>query len=291
MIRPRTRKNEGELAMATRVGFIGLGNIGKPMAINVAKAGFDLMVYDLRPEPMRELTALGAKAARSADEIGAHGEIIEVVVVDDTQVESVLLGEGGALSGAARGTIIALHSTVHPRTVRRLAEQAAAKGVTVIDAEVSGGERGAIAKSLCYMVGGDKAAFEKCRPIFNTSGANVFHLGDLGSGAVTKLAHNLIVYVNMLAASEGMRLAQHAGVKLETMQQVVHAGAAQSRVADHWSQQRKLKDTYTSGPRGLMELMHKDLRLALELGHDLGLSLPGAALTQQLLQRVLEIED
>jgi len=277
--------------MATRVGFIGLGNIGKPMAINVAKAGYDLMVYDLRSEPLRELTALGAKAARSADEVGAHGEIIEIVVVDDTQAETVLLGEGGALSGAAPGSIIALHSTVHPRTVRKLAERAAAKGVTLIDAEVSGGERGAIAKSLCYMVGGDKAAFDKCRPIFATSGANIFHLGDLGSGAITKLAHNLIVYVNMLAASEGMRLAQSAGVKLETMQQVVRAGAAQSRVADHWSQQRNLKDTYTSGPRGLMELMHKDLRLALELGHDLGLSLPGAALTQQLLQRVLDIED
>lgn len=277
--------------MATRVGFIGLGNIGKPMAINVAKAGFDLMVYDLRAEPMRELTALGAKAARSADEIGAHSEVIEIVVVDDAQAEAVLLGEGGVLSGAERGSIIALHSTVHPRTVRKLAERAAAKGMTLIDAEVSGGERGAIAKSLCYMVGGDKAAFEKCRPIFATSGANIFHLGDLGSGAVTKLAHNLIVYVNMLAASEGMRLAQSAGVKLETMQQVVHAGAAQSRVADHWSQQRSLKDTYTSGPRGLMELMHKDLRLALELGHDLGLSLPGAALTQQLLKRVSEIEE
>jgi 2-hydroxy-3-oxopropionate reductase len=277
--------------MATRVGFIGLGNIGKPMAINVAKAGFDLMVYDLRSEPMRELTALGAQAARSADEVGAHGEIIEVVVVDDAQVEAVLLGEGGALSGAARGSIIALHSTVHPRTVRRLAEQSAAKGVTLIDAEVSGGERGAIAKSLCYMVGGEQAAFEKCRPIFATSGANIFHLGELGAGAITKLAHNLIVYVNMLAASEGMRLAQSAGVKLETMQQVVHAGAAQSRVADHWSQQRNLKDSYTGGPRGLMELMHKDLRLALELGHDLDLSLPGAALTQQLLQRMLEIED
>ena len=122
----------------------------------------------------RELTALGAKAARSADEIGAHGEIIEVVVVDDAQVEAALLGEGGVFSGAKRGSIIAIHSTVHPRTVRKLAEQAAAKGMTLIDAEVSGGERGAIAKSLCYMVGGDKEAFEKCRPIFATSGANIF---------------------------------------------------------------------------------------------------------------------
>jgi 2-hydroxy-3-oxopropionate reductase len=277
--------------MTTPVGFIGLGNIGKPMAVNLAKAGFDLMVYDLRAEPMHELTALGAKAARSADEIGAHGEIIEVVVVDDAQVEAALLGEGGVFGGAKRGSIIAIHSTVHPRTVRMLAEQAVAKGLTLIDAEVSGGERGAIAKSLCYMVGGDKAAFEKCRPIFATSGANIFHLGDLGAGAITKLAHNLIVYVNMLAASEGMKLAEKAGVDLKSMEQVVRAGAAQSRVADHWSQQSNLKDTYTSGPRGLMELIHKDLRLALELGHDLGLPLPGAALTQQLIQRVLEIEE
>ena len=212
--------------MTTPVGFIGLGNIGKPMAINLAKAGFDLMVYDLRPEPMRELTALGAKAARSTDEIGAHGEIIEVVVVDDAQIEAALLGEGGVFSGAKRGSIIAIHSTIHPGTVRKLAEQAAAKGLTLIDAEVSGGERGAIAKSLCYMVGGDKAAFEKCRPIFATSGASIFHLGDLGSGAIAKLAHNLIVYVNMLAASEGMRLADKAGVDLKSMEQVVQTGAA-----------------------------------------------------------------
>jgi 2-hydroxy-3-oxopropionate reductase len=125
--------------MATPVGFIGLGNIGRPMAINLTKAGFDLMVYDLRAEPMRELTALGAKASRSADEVGAHGEVIEVVVVDDAQVEAALLGEGGVFSGAKRGSIIVIHGTVHPSTVRRLAELAAAKGLTLIDAEFKRG--------------------------------------------------------------------------------------------------------------------------------------------------------
>jgi 3-hydroxyisobutyrate dehydrogenase-like beta-hydroxyacid dehydrogenase len=160
----------------------------------------------------------------------------------------------------------------------------------VIDAEVSGGERGAFAKTLCYMVGGDKRAFEKCRPLFATSGSNIFHLGDLGAGAITKLAHNLIVYVNMLAASEGMKLAQTAGVDLGAMEQVVHAGAAQSRVADHWSQQRQLGATYTTGPAGLLQLIHKDLRLALELGHDLGLPLPGAALAQQMIATILGID-
>lgn len=276
--------------MPTRVGFIGLGNIGKPMAINVAQAGFDVMVYDVRPEPCQELAAVGAKVARSAHEVGAHGEIVELVVVDDAQVEAVTLAEGGVLSGAKPGSIIAIHSTVHPRTIRKVAALAQAKGVHVIDAEVSGGEHGATAKTLCYMVGGDKAIFERCRPVFATSGANLFHLGDLGAGSVAKLAHNLIVYVNMLAASEGMRLAETFGLNAETMQQVVHAGAAQSRVADHWSRQRKMKETYTTGPQALLQLMYKDLRLALELGHDLGLTLPGAALAQQLLDRTLEID-
>ena len=277
--------------MSTRVGFIGLGNIGKPMALNVAKAGFDLMVYDLRKEPLAELAAAGAKTARSAHEIGAHGEVIELVVVDDAQVEAVTLEEGGVLSGAQPGSVIAVHSTVHPRTIRKLAELAGEHGVSVIDAEVSGGEIGAQAQTLCYMVGGEAAAFEKCRPVFETSGTNIFHLGGLGMGAMAKLAHNLIVYVNMLSASEGMRLAETTGLDLSAFQEVVKAGAGQSRVADNWLAQRNFKDTYTSGPDALVQLMHKDLRLALELGHDVGVSLPGAALAQQLIERFLGIKE
>ena len=277
--------------MATKVGFIGLGNIGKPMAINVAKAGFDLMVYDLREEPLRELADLGAKVARSAREVGEHGEIVELVVVDDAQVEAVTLGEGGVLSGAKPDTVIAIHSTVHPKTVRKIAELAKARGVGVIDAQISGGERGARAQTLSYMVGGDKVVFEKCRPVFATSGANIFHLGELGMGAAAKLAHNLIVYVNMLSASEGMLLGEKAGLDPKALQEVVRVSAGQSRVADNWLQQSRLRDTYTTGPQGLMQLIHKDLRLALELGHDLGLSLPGAALTQQLIARVLGTEE
>lgn len=277
--------------MTTQVGFIGLGNIGKPMALNVAKAGFDLMVYDVREEPLAELAAAGAKTARSASEIGAHGEIIELVVVDDAQVEAVTLAEGGVLSRAKPGSVIAIHSTVHPRTIRKIAEFAQARGVGVIDAEVSGGERGAQAQTLCYMVGGDTALFEKCRPVFETSGANIFHLGQLGSGSMAKLAHNLIVYVNMLSASEGMKLAERAGLDLSAFQEVVKAGAGQSRIADNWLRQRTFKDTYTTGPEALMQLMHKDLRLALELGHDLGLTLPGAALAQQMIDRFLGMKD
>ncbi len=280
--------------MTTRVGFIGLGNIGKPMALNVAQAGqatFDLMVYDLRAEPMAELATAGAKTARSASEIGAHGDIIELVVVDDAQVEAAILEEGGVLNGAKPGSVIAIHSTVHPKTIRKIAALAQARGVGLIDAEVSGGERGAQAQTLCYMVGGDKAAFEKCRPVFETSGASIFHLGDLGMGSMAKLAHNLIVYVNMLSASEGMKLAETAGLDLNVFQEVVKASAGQSKVADNWVRQRNFKDTYSTGPEALVQLMHKDLRLALELGHDLGLTLPGAALTQQMIDRFLGMKD
>ena len=119
--------------------------------------------------------------------------------------------------------------------------------MSVIDAEISGGERGAEAQTLCYMVGGDQAAFEKCRPVFETSGTNIFHLGELGMGSMAKLAHNLIVYVNMLSASEGMKLAETAGLDLNVFQEVVKASAGQSRVADSWVRQRHFKDTYSTG--------------------------------------------
>lgn len=145
--------------MTTRVGFAGLDNIGKRMALNVAKAGFDLVAYALRPEPLAQLAAAGAKTARSVKEIGTHSEIVELVVVDDAQVEAVTLEEGGILDGATPGSVIAIHSTVHPRTIRKVAQRAQACGVNVIVAEVSGGERGAEARTLCYMVGGDKDAF------------------------------------------------------------------------------------------------------------------------------------
>ena len=125
--------------MVSKVGYIGIGNMGKPIATNVVKGGFDLMVCDLREEPMKDLAALGAKMARSPMEVGKHAEIIEMSVVDDAQVDTVKAGEKGILSGAQPGSIIAIHSTIHPRTVKRVAELAKASRVHVVDAQVSGG--------------------------------------------------------------------------------------------------------------------------------------------------------
>ena len=147
--------------MATRVGFIGLGAMGKPIATNILQAGFDLMVYDLRPEPLQELERLGAKTARSSRDVGEHAEVVALAVPDDAAVEAAVAGPEGVLDGAAPGTVVAVHSTVRPATVKRLAEQAAARGVSLIDAQMSGGNAGATARTLCFMVGGDRESDRK----------------------------------------------------------------------------------------------------------------------------------
>ena len=275
--------------MVSKVGYIGIGNIGKPIATNVVKGGFDLMVCDLREEPMKELAALGAKMARYPMEVGKHAEIIEMSVVDDAQVETVIAGEKGILSGAQRGTIIAIHSTIHPRTVKRVAELAKASGVHMVDAQVSGGERGARAKTLCYMVGGEKEDFERCRPVFETSGKEIFHVGQVGMGAVAKLAQQVIVMMNRLSAYEGMLLGESAGLDPKILQQVVRASSGDSRVASNWDQYRDIGTSDLAIAQERLGGFYKGLIPALELGHELGLSLPGLALTQQLLDRVLGV--
>ena len=262
-----------------RVGFIGLGEQGKPLAINVAMGGFDLMVHDLRREPVDELVSKGARGAHSAREVGVHGDIVEVVVVNDDQLEAVVLSDDGVLAGARRGSIIAIHSTVRPATIRKIGQRAAAKGVDVLDAAVSGGARGAQKRTMCYIVGGEKDALERCRPVFATSAATIVHVGALGAGMMAKLAHQVILCLNMLAAHEGTELARRAGLDPRALSEAVHAGAAQSRIADRWTSARP---TAQNGA-----LFYKDLALALELAHELGLELPATALIQQSLGEIL----
>jgi 2-hydroxy-3-oxopropionate reductase len=262
--------------MVSKVGFIGVGNMGKPMAVNVVRGGFDLMVYDLREESLRDLAGLGAKVGRSSKEVAEHGEVVEVMVLDDAQVEEVVLGEEGVLSGAKPGTVIAIHSTVHPGTIRKVAERAKFKGIGVIDAEVSGGGRGAETRSLAFMVGGEKEYLEKCRPVFETSGKEVFHMGELGMGAVTKAAHQVVVAGTMMAVAEGMLLAERAGIDPETFEQVMHVSTARSFMADNWLGNFKFMGWQKS------DSFHKSVTPGLELAHELGLALPLTAHAQQL---------
>jgi len=274
-----------------RTGYIGLGNMGKPISTNVLKAGFDLMVYDIREEPMRSLAAIGARIARSPREVGEHAEIIELSVVDDAQVEEVLLGENGVLAGARPGSVIAIHSTIHPSTPRKMAEVAKPLGVGIVDAAVSGGSTGARAATLCYMVGGEKEHVEKCWPVFQSCGEHIIHVGGVGMGAATKLAQQVIICLNRLSAHEGMRLAEQAGVDIKALQDVISVTTARNHFAEHWHENRRIGGTDSTNPAGMAHLFWKGLGPALELGHELGLSMPGTALVRELFPKVLGLEE
>lgn len=275
----------------TKVGFIGLGRMGKPIASNVLNGGYELAVYDVRDAAAGELTRLGAKAATSPRGVAEEAEIVELAVVDDAQVEDVLTSEHGVFAGARPGTIVAIHSTVLPATVCRLAAVGKKTGVEVIDAPVSGGETGAREKSLCYMVGGDAALLERCRELFSTSASEIFHMGELGSGAVAKIIVQVVTCINMLAAHEAECAAEKTGLNFTALQQVLHSSSARSFVMDNWLDRFKLAGDPMEIRRRRTEVFQKSLAPALELAERLGLSLEGTALAQRLLPRVMGIED
>jgi 3-hydroxyisobutyrate dehydrogenase-like beta-hydroxyacid dehydrogenase len=262
-----------------KVGFIGLGMQGKYMAVNLAAAGYDLMVFDTRPEPLRELAAAGAKIASSNAEVAAHSEVVQVCVLDDAQVDAVVAGPQGLLETAKPGTIVVIHSTIEPKTIERLAPIAAAKQVELVDVPVSGSEKGAKNKTMSFMVGGSKTALAKCRPLFETSGPKIQHVGELGAGMRAKLAHQIIISINMMAAYEGMRVGVESGLDPKILEKVISEGLAQSWVADHWSDLK-------FGPHSQM-VFYKDLHLGLKLAHELGIAVPGAGLAQQLLREIV----
>jgi len=272
------RELPGERFGKMKVGFIGLGQQGKYLAINLAEAGYDLMVYDVRPEPLEELARAGAKIGDSPRSIGQYASVIAICVLNDAQLEAVVFGSQGVLAAAAPGTVVVIHSTVQPSSIAKIAEAAAVLRIEVVDAPVSGGEAGAKNKTMSYMVGGSDEGIERCLPLFQTSGRNITRTGPSGSGIRAKLAHQLIVCINMLAAYEGMRLGHEAGLSAAILEKVVHEGGAQSRLADRWS---KLSI------RSATPALFKDLQICLNFAHELGISLPGAALAQQLLEQIV----
>jgi 3-hydroxyisobutyrate dehydrogenase-like beta-hydroxyacid dehydrogenase len=277
--------------MATAVGFVGLGRLGKPIAANILAAGFDLMVFDLRNEPMEELARLGAKRARSLRELSEHSAIIGVAVVDDAQVEEVLMSDSGLLQSGPRDSIIMIHSTITPGTVRKLAQAGQAKGATVLDAPVSGGEEGARQRQLCYMVGGGKEAFEKVRPVLAASASHIFHMGELGSGATAKMILQVVVCINMLGAYEAEMLADKCGLDFRALQQVLRVSSGQSFVVDHWLERFKRPDDPLAVRQRRTEVFYESLAPALLSAQDLDVSLPGATLAQQLLRRIMGLAD
>jgi 3-hydroxyisobutyrate dehydrogenase-like beta-hydroxyacid dehydrogenase len=267
--------------MEHRIGFIGLGNIGKPMAVNLLRAGYSVTVHDLRREVLDGLEKLGAKIAGSAREVGAASDIVEIAVIDDAQLQTVALGDDGALAGTAPGAILLIHSTVSPETCRAIAAQADRVAVRVVDAPVSGAEAGAIAGTLTLLVGGDADDVEACRSVFDIIGERVFHLGGIGTGQVAKICNNLMFTVNLRAALEALRLADAAGLDEKLMREITAGSTANSWSLEHIDAMREMMLNRRQS-RDSIAIGNKDLSLAAGLGQSLGVDTPIAAFVSQL---------
>ncbi|HZT06114.1 MAG TPA: NAD(P)-dependent oxidoreductase [Chloroflexota bacterium] len=267
------------MTASIKVGYIGLGSMGKPWATNVAQDGFDLMVYDVRPEPVAELVKLGAKAGHSPREVAAYADIVGITVSGLEAVNAVLDGPDGLLSGAHAGLVVAIQTSLHPSDMEAAAKRIAARGAHALDAQMSGGWTSAVKRKTCLMVGGDVTLLERCRPVFETTASHIFHVGDVGKGAVAKVAQNLITAQYLMAASEGFRLAGKGGVDLGVFQEIVRASSAQSWVADDYL------SFWGNRPRPWM--YYSVLEEALDLGRTFDVALPGAATASQALSHSL----
>ncbi|HXX48092.1 MAG TPA: NAD(P)-dependent oxidoreductase [Myxococcota bacterium] len=283
--------------MALRAGFIGLGNQGKPIALNLVAAGFPTTVFDLAAGPLAELSAAGAKAAASSREVAERSDVICLCVPEDRHVREVMAGGQGVLVGAVRGTVVAIHSTILPDTAIALAAEAAPRGVEVLDACVTGGAARAAQKQLTFLVGGSPQALERARPLFEASGSAVIHAGALGNGAKLKLCLNLITYLQWAAAFESFALARAVGLPQELLEEAGRANGQltplmQAFLALHKAPESARKsDGMQALLRGHMLLAEKDLAWALELARRAGVSLPVGGVVAQQMARIYGVAD
>lgn len=263
-----------------RVGFIGLGNMGNPMASNLVKAGFELTVHDLHPGPVAELVDRGAKAAGSPQEVARASELVFTSLPRPSDVEQVVLGEGGALAGAAPGSLLVDMSTNSTQVIQRIAATAAEKGVEVLDAPVTGGIRGARKATLAIMVGGSPRGFERCQPVLEAMGSNVYHMGAVGMGNVAKLANNMLSLTNSLVAMEGMVMGAKAGLDVRKLYDVIRTGSGNSFIFENFFPYIIFKGRWEP-PTFPIDLVLKDLGLAIEEAERAGVPVPMVSLALQ----------
>ncbi|HHY83723.1 MAG TPA: 2-hydroxy-3-oxopropionate reductase [Clostridiales bacterium] len=262
-----------------KIGFIGLGIMGKPMAKNLLKAGYDLTVNDLVKEAVDELVAAGAKAA-SKEEIGRTCDLVMTMVPNSPQVKEIMLGEHGVANYMRPGTTFIDMSSINPIASREIAAALAEKGIEMLDAPVSGGEPKAIDGTLSFMVGGKKEVFEKFKPVLSAMGSSVVLCGDIGAGNTTKLANQIIVALNIAACSEAFTLAKMAGVDPQLVFQAIRGGLAGSTVMDA-KVPMMIEGNFKPGFK--IDLHIKDLNNALECGHAVGAPLPLTSIVQDFL--------
>lgn len=262
-----------------RVGFIGLGIMGAPMARNLLKAGFEVTVWNRTAARCEPLAAAGARVAESPSAVAQTSEVTVSCVTNSSDVEEVVLGPAGIIEGAIPGHVHIDCSTISPDVTRRIAGRLAEKQVAMLDAPVSGGDIGAKAGTLAIMVGGEGAVFERCLPVLQAMGETIVHCGPSGAGQVVKLCNQAAGGLNLLAMAEAIALARRAGVDPTKMLEVVSAGAAGSWMLSNLGPRAVAGDF---APGFMVELMQKDLRLVLEAAAATHTPLPGTALVNQL---------
>jgi 2-hydroxy-3-oxopropionate reductase len=265
--------------MAQVIGFIGLGIMGRPMARNLLKAGYSLVVHSRSRGPVDEIVKAGATAAASPKDVAAQCDVLVTMLPNSPDVEQVVLGPNGVIEGARRGMILADMSTISPIVSQKIGKALEAKGVAMLDAPVSGGEKGAIDGALSIMVGGDKGVFERVLPIFQAMGKTITLLGPLGFGGFTKLANQIIVAVNLTALAEALTLGKKAGLDRELLLTALAGGLAGSKCLDQ-KKPNYVSNTYNPGFK--IDLHYKDLGLIMESARALGVPLPATAIVQEL---------
>ncbi|MEA5003287.1 MAG: 2-hydroxy-3-oxopropionate reductase [Christensenella sp.] len=264
-----------------KIGFIGLGIMGKPMAKNLIKAGYELAVYDVVGESVAEVAQCGARAAASIEDAVNGAEVVITMLPNSPQVKTVMLEEGGVLGCAKAGTIVVDMSSISPIASQEVAAACEKKGVKFLDAPVSGGEPKAVAGTLAIMVGGDADAFATVEDILLKMGSSAVLVGDVGSGNVTKLANQIIVALNIAAMSEAMVLAKKSGVDPEKVYQAIRGGLAGSTVLDA-KMPMVLEGNFNPGFR--IELHIKDLQNALDCAHSVNSPIPLTAEVMEIMQ-------
>ncbi len=267
-----------------KIGFIGLGIMGRPMALNLIKGGHTVTVWARRAESMQPLLEAGAIAAASPAEAARGNSLVISMVADAPDVREVMLGEQGVVRAAAPGLVAVDMSTIAPAAARSIGADLAKAGIDFIDAPVSGGEVGAIAATLSIMAGGTAAAFETARPAFACMGKNVVHVGDTGAGQVTKAANQIVTGMGVLAVAEAFAFASKNGVDRSKVREALLGGFAYSRILENHGQ-RMLDRNFKPGFKSWMH--EKDLNIVMQTAHELGLCLPGSAATTQMFNAMV----
>jgi len=272
--------------MQLRVGYIGLGLMGKSIARNILRAGFPLTVHNRSREAVNELVAEGAQEAFSPQEVAEASDVVFTNLPDSPDVEQVVLGEGGLIDGCQAGMVFVDNSTIKPETARRIAGTLSEKDVFALDAPVSGGDVGAKAGTLAIMVGGPRTAFDQVMPIFEAMGKSITYVGESGAGQVAKACNQVMVAAQMTAMAELLILAQKSGVDPRRVVEAIRGGAAQC-----WSLDVKPQRLFTGDrtPGFKAYMMHKDLGIVLDTARTYGVPLPAAGLHTQLYEAMLQM--